>query len=66
MLRAGHEIAVSRGVPAWVSLEQTMGCAVGACMGCAVQTVPQPQTAGPQYARVCTEGPVFRSTEVAW
>ncbi|MFP4114623.1 MAG: dihydroorotate dehydrogenase electron transfer subunit [Spirochaetota bacterium] len=61
MLRAGHDVAGRLGLPAWVSMEQTMGCAVGACMGCAVRVH------GPErYARVCTEGPVFRSTEIVW
>jgi dihydroorotate dehydrogenase electron transfer subunit len=61
MLKAGHEVALRHDLPAWVSMEQTMGCAVGACMGCAVR-VHGPE----QYARVCTEGPVFRSTEIVW
>ena len=42
-----------------VSMEQTMGCAVGACLGCVVLG-----TGGPQ--RVCREGPVFASEEIAW
>jgi len=43
-----------------VSMEQNMGCAVGACLGCVVMT-----TSGtPQ--RVCREGPVFSSDEIAW
>jgi dihydroorotate dehydrogenase electron transfer subunit len=43
-----------------VSLEQNMGCAVGACLGCVVMT-----TSGtPQ--RVCREGPVFASDELTW
>jgi dihydroorotate dehydrogenase electron transfer subunit len=42
-----------------VSMEQTMGCAVGACLGCVVLG-----TDGPQ--RVCREGPVFASEEIAW
>jgi dihydroorotate dehydrogenase electron transfer subunit len=43
-----------------VSMEQNMGCAVGACLGCVVMTnagIPQ---------RVCREGPVFASDEIAW
>jgi hypothetical protein len=43
-----------------VSMEQNMGCAVGACLGCVVmdaQGAPQ---------RVCREGPVFASTELDW
>jgi len=41
-------------------MEQNMGCAVGACLGCVVmdaQGAPQ---------RVCREGPVFASTELDW
>jgi dihydroorotate dehydrogenase electron transfer subunit len=42
-----------------VSMEQTMGCAVGACLGCVVLG-----TEGP--LRVCREGPVFAADEIAW
>jgi len=46
---------------AWlqVSMEQNMGCAVGACLGCVIMGVDGPQ-------RVCREGPVFASEEIAW
>lgn len=46
---------------AWlqVSMEQNMGCAVGACLGCVIMG-----TDGP--LRVCREGPVFAADEVAW
>jgi len=42
-----------------VSMEQTMGCAVGACLGCVVLGVDGP-------LRVCREGPVFAADEIAW
>jgi dihydroorotate dehydrogenase electron transfer subunit len=42
-----------------VAMEQNMGCAVGACLGCVVWGVDGPQ-------RVCREGPVFASGEVDW
>ena len=43
-----------------VSMEQNMGCAVGACLGCVVMdTHGAPQ-------RVCREGPVFASDELDW
>ena len=43
-----------------VSMEQNMGCAVGACLGCVVMgTSGVPQ-------RVCREGPVFAAEEIAW
>ena len=43
-----------------VALEQNMGCAVGACLGCVVMG------ANGQPQRVCREGPVFGSDEIAW
>src|SRR5205085_11064499 len=43
-----------------VSMEQNMGCAVGACLGCVVMST----TGTPQ--RVCREGPVFAAEEIAW
>lgn len=43
-----------------VSMEQNMGCAVGACLGCVVMNT----TGIPQ--RVCREGPVFAADELAW
>jgi dihydroorotate dehydrogenase electron transfer subunit len=42
-----------------VAMEQNMGCAVGACLGCVVWGVDGPQ-------RVCREGPVFASDEIDW
>jgi dihydroorotate dehydrogenase electron transfer subunit len=42
-----------------VSMEQTMGCAVGACLGCVVIGAVGP-------LRVCREGPVFAAEEIAW
>ena len=43
-----------------VSMEQRMGCAVGACLGCVVMA------ANGTPVRVCREGPVFASDEIAW
>jgi dihydroorotate dehydrogenase electron transfer subunit len=43
-----------------VSMEQNMGCAVGACLGCVIMGT----NGAPQ--RVCREGPVFASDEVDW
>jgi dihydroorotate dehydrogenase electron transfer subunit len=42
-----------------VSMEQRMGCAVGACLGCVIWGVNGPQ-------RVCREGPVFAADEIDW
>lgn len=61
MLSAVNRLTAAAGVPLWVSMEQQMGCGVGACLGCAIRV-----TTGSGYARVCTEGPVFPAEEVLW
>ncbi|HUS79707.1 MAG TPA: dihydroorotate dehydrogenase electron transfer subunit [Armatimonadota bacterium] len=62
MLAAVARMCAEAGVPCQVSMEQWMGCGVGACLGCVV-----PAAAGPDsYVRVCTEGPVFDANDIAW
>jgi dihydroorotate dehydrogenase electron transfer subunit len=49
---------------AYISLEERMGCGVGACLACVCK--PQkPEDWGKNYLRVCTEGPVFEMHAVA-
>jgi dihydroorotate dehydrogenase electron transfer subunit len=45
--------------PAQVAMEERMGCAMGVCLGCCVET-----TRG--RLRVCTEGPVFDIRQIVW
>lgn len=45
---------------AQVAVETYMGCGTGVCLGCAV-----PLTRG-GYDRACTEGPVYRASDVDW
>ena len=45
--------------PTQVAMEERMGCAMGVCLGCVVET-----TRGP--LRVCTEGPVFDIRGIVW
>ncbi|HNR66036.1 MAG TPA: dihydroorotate dehydrogenase electron transfer subunit [Atribacterota bacterium] len=42
---------------AYISLEERMGCGIGACKGCVINTIYG-------YQRVCKEGPVFPLEEV--
>jgi dihydroorotate dehydrogenase electron transfer subunit len=58
MLGAVARIAQAHEVSAELALEAPMACGVGACLGCTV-----PRTGG-GYARVCTDGPVFRPDEI--
>lgn len=60
MLAAVARICAEADVPCQVSMEQWMGCGVGACLGCAIPA------AGGGYIRVCTEGPVLDSTQIDW
>ncbi len=46
-------------VPCFVSLEQRMGCGIGACLVCSCATVDG-------FRRVCMDGPVFDAKEVDW
>ena len=50
-------------IPCQVSLEERMGCGVGACLVCVCRI----RKAGTvQMNRVCKDGPVFDSREVVW
>jgi len=63
MLRPVAELAAGYGVPCQVSLEERMGCGVGACLVCACKIKTGD---GGRYAHVCKDGPVFRAEEVDW
>jgi len=61
MLQATARVARRFGVPAQVSLEEFMACAVGGCAGC---TVPVVTDTGLAMKRVCVDGPVFDANAV--
>lgn len=64
MLKTTYEAAAAAGVPCYVSMEERMGCGVGACLGC---SVPLKGADGVRrMARACADGPVFRGEEVLW
>lgn len=63
MLRAVAEICRDYTVPCQVSLEERMGCGVGACLVCACRTVKDGRE---EMRRVCKDGPVFWAEEVCW
>jgi dihydroorotate dehydrogenase electron transfer subunit len=48
-------IASRFGIPCQVSLEATMACGLGACLGCAVKPAGNEES----YLHVCKDGPVF-------
>lgn len=55
MMKAVTDYARSHQIPGEVSLEETMACGVGACLGCARKLKPEDA----DYAKVCKDGPVF-------
>jgi dihydroorotate dehydrogenase electron transfer subunit len=63
MLRAVSDLADDYQIPCQVSLEERMGCGIGACLTCSCKTKT---SYGEGYARVCADGPVFSSREVIW
>lgn len=46
----------------FLSLEERMGCGIGACFACVCKMADDP--AGVSYKKVCSDGPVFRAGEV--
>ena len=58
MLRALAALVKAENLPCYVSLEERMGCGIGACLVCVCD-----KTDG-QKARVCKDGPVLNVKEV--
>ncbi|MBE7078599.1 MAG: dihydroorotate dehydrogenase electron transfer subunit [Clostridiales bacterium] len=58
MLRALKALVQKENLPCYVSLEERMGCGIGACLVCVCDL-----TNG-KRARVCKDGPVFNAEEV--
>ncbi|MCL4517065.1 MAG: dihydroorotate dehydrogenase electron transfer subunit [Firmicutes bacterium] len=59
MLGRIRRSAALGGISCQVSLEERMGCGVGACLGCACRGKEGP-------LRVCADGPVFWMEELSW
>lgn len=66
MMAAAASLARRESIPAQVSLEERMGCAMGVCMGCVVEVAAETTTKHARYQRVCTEGPVFPAEIIQW
>ena len=64
MLKAVGNRAIRGNWTAWLSMDNKMGCGVGACLTC-VQKIATPD-GGWTWERVCKEGPVFESRTIVW
>ena len=60
MIRAVANIAKEHNISCEVSLENLMGCGIGACLCCVVDTKDEGNI------NTCTEGPVFNSKRLKW
>lgn len=60
MLKTVYAAAQKHGAACQVSMEERMGCGIGACLVCACKN-----SAG-AYKHVCKDGPVFHAEEVFW
>ncbi len=61
MLKSVQALAKEENIPCQISLEEKMGCGIGACLGCAVKYKTETEDT---FKRVCKEGPVFYSNTV--
>jgi len=69
MLKRVVKISQDFHIDCQVSLEERMGCGIGACLGCVCKV----KTKGKkeegicyEFKRVCVDGPVFEGSEVVW
>lgn len=65
MMKATAEVALRHGVRCWLSLESTMACGYGVCVGCVVG-VRRGAAGDLEYHRTCIEGPVMDAAEISW
>lgn len=61
MMKNGIRILEKFGIPCEVSMEQRMGCGIGACLVCACKTNKGDDW---DYSHVCKDGPVFNGKDV--
>lgn len=61
MLQAVAQLSARYQIPAQLSLEEYMACAVGGCAGCTVPITTQGQVS---MKRVCVDGPIFSADSV--
>jgi len=67
MLKSITAICRKKELMCEVSLEETMACGVGVCLGCAVKVKGQgTRDKGQGCELVCKDGPVFDAKDLIW
>ena len=64
MLRALKQYAKESGARCWLSMEEKMACGIGACLSCVCRSTDIDEHSQVKNKRICTEGPVFLSTDI--
>jgi len=72
MMKRVARIASDRGIECQVAVERAMACGMGTCQSCCIK-VAKPDPAKPPLAGkdwcwrlACTDGPIFRGSELLW
>lgn len=72
MMKRVAEIADTRSIACQVAVERAMACGMGTCQSCCIRVKKPDPAAVPMpgqdwcYRLACTDGPVFKSTELLW
>ena len=61
MMKAGVELLKKHNISCEVSMEQRMGCGIGACLVCVCKIKKDDDW---NYTQICKSGPVFSGDEV--
>ena len=64
MMKRVAEICKANGVKCYVSVEERMGCGIGACLVCACKT--KDKSGEMHYKKACLDGPIFDAEEVCF
>jgi dihydroorotate dehydrogenase electron transfer subunit len=72
MMKRVADIAASRGIECQIAVERAMACGMGTCQSCCIRVKKpdpnQPPLVGKDwcYRLACTDGPVFRGSDLLW
>jgi dihydroorotate dehydrogenase electron transfer subunit len=64
MMRSLNAIAERWGIHLKVLMEKRMSCGIGVCLSCVCRLKQRDDSE--EYARVCTDGPIFKASDLEW
>jgi len=73
MMKRVADIALRRNIECQIAVERAMACGMGTCQSCCIKLKRDPTRDGNAFAGkdwiyklACTDGPVFKATELLW